>query len=234
MGDEHHRRPGLPLQPVHQGEDLGLDRHIQRRRGLIRDQQLRLTGQRHGNHHPLPHAARQLVRILRQPPFRLRYSDLPQQLQRPRPRRLSVHVLVQPQPLGQLPPDGEDRVQRRHRLLEDHSDLVAPDRPHQVLRRLGKVDLGARALVEDQPTPGNLATPELHQPHQRQRRHRLARPGFADNTNRLPGEHLERHVLDTGDRSITRLEFHPQVLDAGDGVADRAVEHGVSCSEALE
>jgi hypothetical protein len=34
---------------------------------------------------------------------------------------------MQPSVLGQLPADREHRVQRRHRILEDHADLQAGD-----------------------------------------------------------------------------------------------------------
>ena len=76
--DEHHSRAGLAFQTVHQGEDLGLNGHIQRRSRFIRDQKARFTGQSHRDHDPLAHAARQFMRILRQTPLRFRDSYLPQ------------------------------------------------------------------------------------------------------------------------------------------------------------
>ena len=47
----------------HQVQHLRLDGHVERRRRLVGDQQLRIAGHRHGDHHPLPHPARELVRI---------------------------------------------------------------------------------------------------------------------------------------------------------------------------
>jgi hypothetical protein len=41
---------------------------------------------------------------------------------------LTVEAKVQPNVLGQLPADREHRVQRRHRILEDHADLQARNR----------------------------------------------------------------------------------------------------------
>ncbi len=62
------------LQFAHQVEDLRLDGDVQRRGRFIGDQHLRIAGQRHGDHHALPHAAGQLVRIgLRAP---LRFGDV--------------------------------------------------------------------------------------------------------------------------------------------------------------
>ena len=62
VGDEDDRRPGLVAQVAHQVEDLGLDRHVERGRRLVGDEQLRLAGERHRDHDALRHAARHLVR----------------------------------------------------------------------------------------------------------------------------------------------------------------------------
>jgi hypothetical protein len=45
-------RPGLQ-----QIEDLRLDRHVERRRRLVREDELRVARQRHRDHHALTHAA---------------------------------------------------------------------------------------------------------------------------------------------------------------------------------
>ena len=44
-------------------EDLRLRRHVERRRGLVGDQQVGVVHQRHRDHHALAHAARELVRV---------------------------------------------------------------------------------------------------------------------------------------------------------------------------
>ena len=44
--------------------DLRLRRDVQRGGGLVGDQQLRIPGQRDRDHHPLAHAAGELVRVL--------------------------------------------------------------------------------------------------------------------------------------------------------------------------
>ena len=49
-----------PLQDVHQ---VGLGEHVQRRRGLVQDDDSGLGDQRHGDRHPLAHAAAQLKGI---------------------------------------------------------------------------------------------------------------------------------------------------------------------------
>ncbi len=59
-----------------QVENLGLDRHVERRGRLVGDQQLRVAGERHGDHRPLPHAAGELVRVVVDAFFRRRDADL--------------------------------------------------------------------------------------------------------------------------------------------------------------
>ena len=47
---------------LEQLEHLRLHRDVERGGRLVGDQDLRLAEQRHGDHHALPHAARELVR----------------------------------------------------------------------------------------------------------------------------------------------------------------------------
>ena len=70
VGDEQDRHAGLALQVAQEFENLRLDRDVERRRRLICDQEIRSAGERHGDHHALAHATRQLVRILGQAPLR--------------------------------------------------------------------------------------------------------------------------------------------------------------------
>ena len=61
---------------------------------------------------------------------------------------LLADALVQLHGLGDLVADGEHRVQRRHRLLEDHRDVVAADLRHLVLverREVAALEEDARA-----------------------------------------------------------------------------------------
>ena len=51
---------------LQQLEDLRLDRHVERGRRLVGDQELRLAGQRHRDHRALPHPAGELVRVVLQ------------------------------------------------------------------------------------------------------------------------------------------------------------------------
>ena len=55
--------PSSSCKALDELEDLRLDRDVERGRRLVGDQQLRLAGQRHGDHHALAHAAGEAVRI---------------------------------------------------------------------------------------------------------------------------------------------------------------------------
>ena len=80
VGDEDHRHVPAALLARQQVEDLRLDRDVERRGRLVGDQELRLAGQRDRDRHALPHAAGELVRILRQPLLGRGDADRGQQL----------------------------------------------------------------------------------------------------------------------------------------------------------
>ena len=70
-GDEHHRHADFLLELADELEDLGLNGDVERRGRLVGDQQLRLAGERHGDHHALAHAARECMGKLAQTPARI-------------------------------------------------------------------------------------------------------------------------------------------------------------------
>ena len=80
------------LQFLNQLQDLGLNRHIQRGGGFVRNQQGRIAGQRHGNHGPLAHAARQFMGKGVHGPIRARNADPPQQVHGPFTRGLRGRI----------------------------------------------------------------------------------------------------------------------------------------------
>src|SRR5256886_7863379 len=55
--DQHDRHAQVALQPVEQLEDLGLDRDVEGRRGLVGDEQLRVAHERHGDHRSEEHTS---------------------------------------------------------------------------------------------------------------------------------------------------------------------------------
>ena len=64
VGDEEQRGAVALLEVPEDAEDLRLDDHVERCRRLVGDEQLRPEHERERDHDPLPHPARELVRVL--------------------------------------------------------------------------------------------------------------------------------------------------------------------------
>ena len=63
VGDQQQTRPAFLDQSDQQVEDLRLHGHVQRGRRFVGDQHVGRAGGGHGDHGPLPLAARELVRV---------------------------------------------------------------------------------------------------------------------------------------------------------------------------
>jgi hypothetical protein len=85
VGDQDDGGVVLHLELGEQLHDLCLDRHVQRRGGLVGDEEGRAVDERHGDHDALPHAAGQLVGIAVRGFLGLRNVHLGQKVDRPLP-----------------------------------------------------------------------------------------------------------------------------------------------------
>ncbi len=207
VGDDHDRDAEPPRQILHQLEDLRLDGHVERGRRLVGDQQLGIAGEADGDHHALAHAAGELMRILLEAALRIGDADQRQQLDGARLRGFLGHAEMDEQRLRDLKPDPQDRVERRHRLLEDHRDVMAADLAHLLV-----VELQEIAAVEHDRAGGDLGRLG-EQPHDRQRGDGFARAGFADDRDHLAGMDSVADVLDSAHEPVRRAELDAQVLD---------------------
>ena len=188
-------------------EDLRLDRHVERRRGLVRDQELRLAGERHRDHRALAHAARELVRVVAQPRPRAWDADPVEQLGGTVVRRVLVHAEVRLEHLPDLTADRQHRIQARHRVLEDHRDLAAADPAQLLVGELEQVlPLELRGARGDPAGAGE-------DPEQGERRDALAAAGLADDPERLARRDVERDPVDGMDRAALGPELDLQVVD---------------------
>ena len=229
MGDQHDRHPVALLEIEQQVEDLGLGRHVQRRRRLVGDQESGIGGQRHRDHRPLSQTTAELVGVLVDPALRPRHSHQPQQLDGAGTSRLRAHRLVQPNRLDDLVTDGVHRAERGHRLLEDEPDLAAVDRPH--LRAIGlelhQID---RALSSSPSSCSRLAvlpsrsafplqqdltaddTPRaIDDAHDRARGDTLAAATLADDPERPARKNVEAGAIDRLDQPVILEEVGLQV-----------------------
>ena len=106
-------------------ENAGFHRDIKGRRRFIGDQEIRFAGQRHGDHDALALASRQRVGKVMNPVRQIAQSYEVHEFTHPPCGRLRRHALVNHQWLGDLPGNGMERIEGRHRLLEDHGNPVA-------------------------------------------------------------------------------------------------------------
>ena len=130
MGDQHQRHAFCPLQPAQQRQDLRLRRDVERGGRLVRDQDLRIGGQRQRNADALAQAAAELERIGVDPRFRARNADLVQQRHDALARLRLRDIAVRAHRLDDLVADGVVHAERGHRLLEDQPDPAAAHRAH--------------------------------------------------------------------------------------------------------
>ena len=125
VGDEHDGHAGVAFELAEQREDLLLDGGVERRGGLVGQQKHGLAGKGHGDHDALTHAAGELVRECVDALFGIGDADGAEGVKGDLLCCSVIHGLVQQDRLDDLIADGEDGIERGHRLLKDHGDLCA-------------------------------------------------------------------------------------------------------------
>ena len=211
VGDQHQPdAPGLPQVGQHP-EHLRLDRDVQRRGRLVRQDQRRLGGQRDRDADPLPHPAGHLVRV--GPVALLRVADphLGQQVQRAGPGCGFGHPQPAGRHLGHLVTDPHRGVQRGERVLEDHRQragqvLAAPGR-----RQPGDVHPGDHDGAAGD--PGRRG----QQVHDRPQGQALAGAGLPHQADRLAGRRRERHLPDGVQDPARQRDLHLEVTNLQQG-----------------
>ncbi len=96
--DEEHGHVQALAQLVDQVEDLRLDRHVERRRRLVGDEELRLARERYGDHHALAEPAGKLVGVVVEALGRMGHPDELQDLERAIAGVLLRDLAVEPNP----------------------------------------------------------------------------------------------------------------------------------------
>ena len=208
VGDHHDRHAELALERQKQVEDLRLGRDVERRGGLVGDQELGPAHQRHRDHHALAHAAGQLVRIGVRAIARGGDADHVQHGHRLAPGLAAAERAVLAQRLDQLVADPIDRVERGHRLLKDHAEAVAAHVPHLLVRE--RREIGA---VEPDVARGDARDRLRQKPHDRECGDALAAAGFADQAQNLALAERKAHLLDRLEGAPRRADADLQVLD---------------------
>ena len=206
--DQDHADVELLLHPVDQLEDLRLHGDVERRRRLVGDQEIRVVDQRHGDHRPLAHAARELVRVVLDALARVRDPDRAEQLDGALQRLRLRDVLVDPDRLDDLVADRY--IGCRH--AKGSWKIIAMSLPRTCR---SSADTGA----ETGRWPMNRALPEILV------RLRLSRPSSARFVTLLPEPDSptipsvsprwtrERQAVDGLDDAVRRRELDGEVLD---------------------
>ena len=169
------RPPEIPEQV----EDLRLDRDVERRRRLVGDQQRRLVRERGRDHDALPHASGQAVGRIVVAALGLGDADVAAGARARASRRARRRSSVRADRLGDLAPDREARVERRHRILEHHADAVAAQR--RACRRRRRP---TRSRPWKRIAPAHVGG-SGEQAHEREGERRLAASGLADQAEDL-------------------------------------------------
>jgi hypothetical protein len=109
--------------------------------------------------------------------------------------------------LSDLVADPHHRVERAHRLLEDHRDPPAADLVEPRVRQPGQV-----GAVQYNLPRGDLRFWRQHAEDGLER-HALAGARLADEADGLAGRHLKRHPVDRAHDPAVAGDLHPQVAD---------------------
>ena len=172
MADEDEGQVELGAELAEEQEDLRLGRDIEAGDDLVRHDELWVKRQRPGDTDALALAARQLVRVAPQKPPRQAYDveKLRSATAAPGAIAVSQQRLERPH---QRRTDGQPRVERGLRVLEDHLQ-PGPKRVEPILIPVGDID----------PVVDEFARRRPDQPEHGAADGRLARSGFANEPQR--------------------------------------------------
>jgi len=151
-------------------------------------------------------------------------ADLSEHVDRHRFRLAFGEPAVEFDELPQLAADGEDGVERLHRILEDHRDLVAPDSGPDLLVRehvvaLSTLPIGPLFEAHDGlALVGDFAADDLagvfDEPQEAHRGDRFAGAAFSDEADDFALADLEGDAVDGAYCTGFRKELRREILDA--------------------
>ena len=188
VGDEQHGSVLLVAHVLHDVEDLRLHRYVQGGGRFIRDQELGMARQHHGDHHPLAHAAGQLVGEGFDAFLRIGDLHVPVELDDPFTGLLPGHA-VQPEGFRHLRSGAVYGIEGIQGVLEDHADVLAPDPFHFALREPGEV------LIFEEDAAAYLFVVVDGQAHDGMGHGGFAAAGLAHQRQDLAPFDGERHVV---------------------------------------
>ena len=185
--------PSSGLQVAHEVEDLRLDGDVERGGRLVGDEQLRVAGERHRDHHPLAHAAGQLVRIGVGARLGRRDAHRAQHLDRALARLAAPPIArCRRRPSAIWSPTVNTGLSDVIGSWKIMAMRVAADRRASRPRPAS----GGPSLPNRISPPAGYARRRGHEAHDRERGHALAAAGLADDAEGAPGPDLEADPVD--------------------------------------
>ncbi len=208
VGNPHDCHAQFLLQLDDQIDDLRLDGDIQCGGGFIGDQQFGLAGKRHGDHGALAHAARELMGVVIQALAGFGDAHQHQQLLGAFASRLFIHAFMEHEGFADLETDCVDRVQRGHRVLEDHGNFVAAHFAHFIFSQLKQV-----TPIEPDLAVFNFPGWGLDEAEDGHGMDALAAAALAHHTQDFTGAHGVGNAIDSPYHAVLGVEISLQVFD---------------------
>ena len=209
VGNEDNRHAHLLLQIVEQIENLGLNGHIQSGGRLVGNQQVGFIDERHGNHDALQLTAGKFVRILLHAAFGFFDANPLQQCQCFLSCLFFAELfIVYPRRFNQLRTDTHKRIEGSHRLLENHADAVAAQITQGFLigvQNGNAVKRNTRIFA----VSGKFFRQQTHDGHGR---YRLARTGFADQSQCFALCHFKADITHGVHGFLMQFEIDVQIF----------------------
>jgi hypothetical protein len=190
MRDEEDSRSLLAAQVVDQLEHLRLRGHVEGRSRFVGDEELRLEGKGHGDHHPLALSAGELVRIGLGDQLGVRQVHLAEEVEHTALAFRRREKAMGAEGFRDLVRHPHHRVEGGHRLLEHRTDLAPAHVAPACLVEAQEIAACEPDRAGQDPDAAGQKADGRH------RRHRLAGPRFPHDAERLARSDRKRHVLD--------------------------------------
>ncbi len=207
VGHQHDRRAVVAPEPFQQSDDLRLDRHIERRRRLVGDNEARVGGERQGDDDPLAHPAGKLVRVMVNALVSGGNADLTQQGQSAASRLSRPQIEMGADRFDELMSDCVERVEARERILKNRADLLAADAPHGLVGQMVDAPPSERDAAAGNPQR------RLQQPDDRRASQRFTGTGFADHPQHFARRDVEADIVDRDQRASAGRHLDAKVFD---------------------
>src|SRR5581483_8746996 len=149
-------------------------------------------------------------------------ADLSEHLHAAIERLLARDLLVLEVHLHQLHADAEDRIERGHRLLENHADVVATDLADGLVIELQQI-----ASLEEDLAGHDFSRWIRNETEHAQRRDALSRPGFADQPEHFALVDRQVDAIDGLGHSGFGVEVGSQTTDLQQGCAHWSCENSL-------